>query len=95
MILDGRAKARQFADQLLDMTGWHPALTETIGGAMAYTKYNPFLRWVVKRASKAAGGPTDTSRDHEMTDWSQVERFVQAFVQTVPVPAEAPALVSA
>ena len=89
-----RAKARQLVNAFVDMTGWHPALTETIGGAMAYTKYNPFLRWVVKRASKAAGGPTDTSRDHEMTDWSQVERFVQAFVQTVPVPAEAPALVS-
>ena len=90
-----RAKARQLVDQFLDTAGWQPVRTETIGGAMSYTKYNPFLRWVVKRASKAAGGPTDTSRDHEVTDWSQVERFVQAFVQTVPVPAEAPALVSA
>lgn len=89
-----RAKARQLVHAFLDLTGWHPALTETIGGAMAYTKYNRFLRWVVKRASRAAGGPTDTSRDHEVTDWSQVERFVQAFVQTVPVHAEAPALVS-
>ena len=89
-----RAKARQLVDQFLDATGWHPALTKTIGGAMAYTKYNPFLRWVVKRASKAAGGPTDTSRDHEMTDWSQVERFVETFVESVPVPAETPVLVS-
>jgi len=87
-----RAKARQFVAEFLDKTGWHPALTETIGGAMAYTKYNPFLRWVVKRAAKAAGGPTDTSRDHESTDWSQVERFVEAFVETVPVPAETLAL---
>lgn len=89
-----RAKARQFVDQFLDITGWHPALTETLGGAMAYTKYNPFLRWFTKRAAKAAGGPTDTSRDHEVTDWLQVERFVHAFVQTVPVPAAAPALVA-
>jgi menaquinone-dependent protoporphyrinogen oxidase len=89
-----RAKARQFVDQFLDTTGWHPALTETVGGAMAYTKYNPFLRWIIKRAAKAAGGPTDTSRDHEMTDWARVERFVQAFVRIVPVRAETPALVS-
>jgi len=89
-----RAKARQCVDLFLDVTGWHPALTETIGGAMAYTKYNPFLRWFMKRASKAAGGPTDTSRDYEMTDWSQVERFVEGFAETVPMPAEAPALVS-
>ena len=83
-----RAKARQFVAEFLDNTGWHPAHTETIGGAMAYTKYNPFLRWVVKRAAKAAGGPTDTSRDHEVTDWSQVERFVEVFVETVPPPSE-------
>jgi len=90
-----RAKARQLVDQFLDTAGWQPVLTESIGGAMAYTKYNPFLRWFIKRAAKAAGGPTDTSRDHEMTDWTQVERFVDAFVKTVPVSAETPALVSA
>jgi len=89
-----RAKARQLVDQFLDTAGWQPVRTETIGGAMSYTKYNPFLRWFVKRASKAAGGPTDSSRDFEMTDWSQVERFVEAFAETVPVPAETPALVS-
>ena len=61
---------------------------------MAYRKYNPFLRWFMKRASKAAGGPTETSRDYEMTDWSQVERFVEGFAETVPMPAEEPALVS-
>jgi len=89
-----RAKARQCVDQFLDTAGWQPVLTETIGGAMAYTKYNPFLRWFMKRASKAAGGPTDTSRDYEMTDWSRVERFVEGFAETVPMPAETPALVS-
>ncbi len=89
-----RAKAGQFVAAFLDQTGWHPSLTETIGGAMAYTKYNPFLRWIVKRAAKAAGGPMDTSRDHEVTDWSQVERFVAAFIETVPVPTEASTLVA-
>ena len=89
-----RAKARQLVDQFLDTAGWQPVLTETIGGAMAYTKYNPLLRWFIKRLAKAAGGPTDTSRDHQMTDWSQVERFVEAFVRTMPAPAETPALAS-
>lgn len=89
-----RAKARRFVDVFLEATGWHPALTETIGGAVSYTKYNPLLRWLVKRATRAAGGPTDTSRDHEATDWAQVERFVEAFVKAVPVPSETPTLVS-
>ena len=33
------------------------------------------LRWYMKKASKMNGGSTDTSRDHEYTDWGQVERF--------------------
>jgi menaquinone-dependent protoporphyrinogen oxidase len=90
-----RAKARQFVDQFLDTAGWQPVVTATIGGAMAYTKYNPFLRWFIKRTARTAGGPTDTSRDHEMTDWSQVEHFVQSFIQTVPVTAKVPIPVSA
>ena len=89
-----RAEARRLVAEFLDETGWHPSLAETIGGAMAYTKYNPILRWVVKRASKAAGGSTDTSRDHEMTDWPQVKRFVEAFVAGVPVTSGTPTLVA-
>ncbi len=89
-----RAQARRFVIEFLKDTGWRPALSDTIGGAMAYTKYNPFLRWFIKRAARAAGGPTDTSRDHEVTDWSQVERFVETFAATAPVSAEASVLVS-
>jgi menaquinone-dependent protoporphyrinogen oxidase len=82
-----RADARRFVDEFLGDTGWHPARSETIAGAMAYTKYNPIVRWIVMRASKPAGGPTDTSRDHEFTDWAQVRRFVEAFEATLPAPA--------
>ena len=90
-----RAEAQRFVDAFLGETGWHPALSETIAGAMAYTKYNPIVRWIVKRASNPAGGPTDTSRDHEFTGWAQVQRFVEAFEATLPAPtaAGAPSLV--
>jgi menaquinone-dependent protoporphyrinogen oxidase len=86
---DARAEARRFVDAFLGETGWDPALSESIAGAMAYTKYNPIVRWIVKRASKPLGGPTDTSRDHEFTDWAQVERFVEAFEATLPAPTAA------
>ena len=32
--------------------------------------------------------PTDTSRDHEFTDWAQVRRFAESFAGTLP-PAQA------
>ena len=79
-----RAAARLLAAVFLDQTGWNPAMTDTIGGAIAYTKYNPLLRWIIRRATRAAGGPTDTSRDHEATDWSQVERFATSFAAKLP-----------
>jgi menaquinone-dependent protoporphyrinogen oxidase len=90
-----RADAQRFIDAFLEETGWHPALSEPIAGAMAYTRYNPIVRWMVKRASKPAGGPTDTSRDHEFTDWTQVRRFVEAFAATLPAPTAAGALMLA
>ena len=79
-----RAEARRLVAEFLRQTGWHPMVTETIAGAMAYTKYNPILRWIVRRVSRPSGGPTDTSRDHELTDWAQVDRFVKSFADTVP-----------
>jgi menaquinone-dependent protoporphyrinogen oxidase len=70
-------------------------MTELIGGAMAYTKYGPLLRWIMKQIAKRNGGPTDTSRDHEMTDWVQVERFVDRFVALLDQTLAGAAVVSA
>lgn len=78
-----RAPAREYLGEFLRETAWHPGLSTTIGGAMAYTKYNPLLRWITRKAAAKAGGPTDTSRDHEATDWNDVQRFAETFA-TMP-----------
>lgn len=87
-----RAAARGYVDDFLRETGWNPAITDAIAGAMAYTKYPAPTRWMLKRIAQKSGGPTDTSRDHEFTDWAQVQLFVEAFAATVPREAEALAL---
>ena len=79
-----REKARQCVEQFLRETGWRPGLTALVGGAMAYTRYSPLLRWVTARIARKAGGPTDTTRDHEFTDWAQVRRFAEAFAASLP-----------
>ena len=89
-----RAKAREMVIEFIASNGWHPSLTATIGGAMAYTKYSPLMRWFMKRVAKAAGGPTNTSRDHELTDWSQVDGFVRRFIESMPLPHETRELVA-
>jgi menaquinone-dependent protoporphyrinogen IX oxidase len=34
---------------------------------------------MIKRIAQQSGLPTDTSRDHEFTDWDEVKSFEQAF----------------
>lgn len=87
---EGRADARRMVDEFVRETGWRPGLTETVAGAMAFTKYNPLIRFVLRRISAKAGGPTDTSRDHELTDWDQVRRFAATFAAAVPPARVAP-----
>jgi menaquinone-dependent protoporphyrinogen oxidase len=76
----GRADAQRCIDEFLRDTGWRPDTSQAIAGAIEYRKYNPLLRWFMKQISKRNGGPTDTSRDYELTDWSEVQRFVDRFV---------------
>ena len=79
-----RATARQYIANFLRDTGWHPGTTESVAGAMPYTKYSPLMRWIVGRISRKEGGPVDTSRDYEFTDWKQVRRFAERFAAELP-----------
>lgn len=78
------AEARKVADDFVRTTGWRPAFVECVAGAMAYSKYSPLVRWMMRRIAAGQGGPTDATRDHEMTDWAQVRRFAEAFAAAVP-----------
>ncbi len=79
----GRAAAQRLRDDFLAETGFDPDLRECIAGAIKYTRYNFLLRWYMKKASRMNGGSTDTSRDHEYTDWAQVEAFARRFAERV------------
>lgn len=81
-----RARARQLVDEFLRDAGWRSVLAEAVAGAMAYTRYRPLVRWLAKRETRKAGGPTATTRDHEYTDWTQVRRSTEAFAAMAPRP---------
>ncbi len=81
-----RVQAGAIMETFLAKVGWRPDATASVGGAIAYTRYNPLLRWMMKRISAKEGGPTDTSRDHELTDWDQVEGIARAFGARVGAP---------
>jgi menaquinone-dependent protoporphyrinogen oxidase len=81
-----RATARQYIANFVRETGWQPAITESVAGAMAYTKYPRPVRWLLGRISRKEGGPADTTRDYEYTDWEQVRRFADRFAEAQRAP---------
>lgn len=70
-------------DRFATETGWRPGLVRTFPGALLYTKYNIVTRWVMKRIAAKAGGDTDTSRDYDYTDWTQVDAFADEFSRLI------------
>lgn len=73
-------------DRFLTSTAWRPAITKSVAGALAYSRYNWLTRWAIVRIVRKAGGDTDTSRDYEYTDWADLQAFAREFVQSLPVP---------
>jgi len=55
--------------------GWQPGRITCFAGKLAYTKYGFIKRFLMRRISAVEGGPTDTTRDHDLTDWSAVREF--------------------
>ena len=78
-----KQQAVHYGEQFLEETGWQPTLSETFAGAVKYTQYNYITRFIMKMISKKEGGSTDTSRDHEYTDWDKVERFAESFTDEI------------
>jgi menaquinone-dependent protoporphyrinogen oxidase len=64
-----RQRAAQDAQRMIDGfvkdTGWRPEHALAVAGALAYSKYNFLVRFLMKRIARKAGAPTDTSRDYE------------------------------
>lgn len=65
--------------KFLDEVSWTPDWIASFPGALNYREYGPLARWIIKRISQKEGGPTDTSKDYELTRWEEVSRFAQDF----------------
>lgn len=68
-------EANRLVQQFLDATGLDPAMVGMFAGALAYTRYGWLKRAVMKRIVASEGGDTDTTQDHEYTDWDAVDDF--------------------
>lgn len=77
---DERKEAEAFPVELAANTGWKPAATHNAAGALKYLEYDFFKRWMMRRIAGKEGGPTDTSKDYELTDWAALAAFVKGFL---------------
>jgi menaquinone-dependent protoporphyrinogen oxidase len=68
---------RRMIDAFAADTGWTPAHTLPVAGALAYTKYNFLVKLAMKQIARHNGASTDTSRDWEFTDWQAIDGFVR------------------
>jgi menaquinone-dependent protoporphyrinogen oxidase len=62
-------------------TQWHPLRVQAVAGALRYSDYGALVRFVMMRIAKHAGAPTDTSRDYDFTRWSELNAFVDSFLE--------------
>ncbi len=78
---EAAALPRRFTREL----GWTPSTIEVVAGTLAFSKawLGPVGRWLMRKIWTPDLGPLDPTRDHERTDWAQVERFAESFFERV------------
>lgn len=67
-----KAEVQTYLARFSEETGFTPTRSIALGGALKYTQYDRLLRLLVRIVAKSHGDPTDTTRDHERTNWNQV-----------------------
>lgn len=70
----------EITDHFLRHCEWRPARTLQAAGALKYTQYDWLKKTLLRMIAKNAGGSTDTTQDHEYTNWDEVRGFIKDFL---------------
>lgn len=76
-----KAEADRCLNEFIQKADWSPTIKTTFAGGLLYREYWFLKRWMMKKIAKDAGKDTDTSKNHEYTDWRAVDQFVTQFLQ--------------
>lgn len=77
------ADANRMIDDFSKETGWKPAHTVPVAGALMYKEYGFLVRQVMKWIANRAGASTDTSQNHEFTDWPKLDHVIDDLVPEI------------
>ena len=79
-----REEVKGYIEKFIRETGWRPSTVGLFPGALLYTRYGFFKRWIMRRIARDKGSPdTDTSRDYVYTNWDNVKRFAEEFLESL------------
>jgi menaquinone-dependent protoporphyrinogen oxidase len=73
------ANVAKMIDDFLRRARWGPQRVLPVAGALLYRQYALPVRLMMQFIAKLVGASTDTSRDHEYTDWQALDRFAADF----------------
>ncbi len=71
---------REHTQHFLDHVGFAPDFVEHTAGALKYSEYDFFKRFIMRMIARKQNASTDTSKDYEYTDYKKLEAFVKEFV---------------
>lgn len=71
---------REYVDKFVAETGWMPYDFHHAAGALRFTKYDFFKRWMMRRIAREHGLNARPGEDVEFTDWETLDGFVAKFL---------------
>jgi menaquinone-dependent protoporphyrinogen oxidase len=80
---DAAQDVKRLVDRFCERAELRPSRIWPLAGALLYTRYGAIEKLVMRMIAKRAGGDTDTSRDHEYTDWKGLDQFVTSMVAEI------------
>ncbi|WP_421725608.1 flavodoxin domain-containing protein [Bauldia sp.] len=80
----GRAEIDETAQKMLRDSGWLPKATLHAAGALRFTQYDFFKRWIMRAIARQHQSDVDVHSDTEYTDWDDVRVFVEDFLAKLP-----------
>ena len=80
-----KANRDKMIEEFLRQTGWRPSLVHPVAGALLYREYGFFVRQMMRFISSIVGASTDTSRNHEYTDWKALDTYAEEFAEAIAV----------
>lgn len=72
----GQSEAQNYINTFVNQTGWTPDKVSSFGGALMFSKYGFFKRFLLMALVRSKALEIDTSRNTEFTDWRHVDNFI-------------------